>query len=120
MQVIYKYFIEASKEQDSPIFYYCVKLPKGANVISTIDISVDPDLEGIVYAIVDPEEQEMVERKIILYGTGWPVRDEDIISILRNEYQFLGTFRDLNNCIWHLWIEQEKTDIAEVFRKLLC
>ena len=119
MQVIYKYFIEASKEQDSPFFYYYVKLPKGAKVISTLDISVDPDLEGIIYAIVDPEEQEMIERKIVLYGTGWPIRDKDMNSIARNDYQFLGTFRDLNNCVWHLWIEQEKRDLVEVYSKLL-
>ena len=105
MQVIYKYFIEASKEQDSPFFYYYVKLPKGAKVISTLDIS---------------EEQEMIERKIVLYGTGWPIRDKDMNSIARNDYQFLGTFRDLNNCVWHLWIEQEKIDLVEVFSKLLC
>lgn len=120
MQIIYKYFIEASKEQDSPIFYYCVKLPRGAKVISTLDISVGPDLEGIIYAIVDPEEQEMVERKIVLYGTGWPIRDKDIIAIESNEYQFLGTFRNLGNYVWHLWIEQEKTDLIRLFDKLLC
>ena len=119
MHVIYKYFIEEEYDHEKHNYYYHVKLPKGANVISAIDVNADPDLEGTIYAIVDPKEKEMVDRKIFLFGTGWPINDVDFCDINIHSI-FLGTFRDVNGCVWHLWIQDEKIDALEVFSKLLC
>lgn len=118
MDVIYKYFIEKRYDEEVHRYYYYVTLPKDAEIISTLDVSVDPDLEGLIYAIVDPKETRTIERKIVFYGTGWPISDNDRLAMLHGK--FLGTFRDLNNCVWHLWLEEEKTDLIEIFDKLLC
>lgn len=114
MITIYKYAIEEDKENE--LFY--INVPKGAEIISAIDMS---PMSGYIYAIVDNEEKEMEHREVVWYGTGWPI---DLTKVGSSDYQFLGTFKQeiphLAPFVWHIWVEKEKIDFINVFNKLLC
>lgn len=120
MYTIYKYKIEEDKENEN--FY--IEVPKGAEVISAVGIEPADGLvgmKGFIYAIVDNEESKKVRREVIWYGTGWPI---DYAKVGSSRYQFLGTFKQdpphFTPMFWHIWVEQEQTELSEIFSKLLC
>lgn len=99
MKVIYKYPIQYNSEKN--IIY--VKLPKGAYVISALDLSMDL-LQGFVYAVVDPDLEPTIEREVLWLGTGIPLTKEQEEKVER--WYYLGTHRD-GPFVWHIWIEPE-------------
>jgi len=107
MKIIYKYPIRYNPDKNT----LYIKVPKGAEVISTVGLSLDM-LEGFIYAIVDPELEPTVEREVLLLGTGIPLMEEQEEKVLR--YQFLGTHQD-GPYIWHIWVEYEGIDLTEIF-----
>ena len=111
MTTIYKYPIKLDQEKKK----FFVELPKGAEVISATKMSSG---SGFIYAIVNSDEQETIEREVYWVGTGWSLNMEKV-----NSYQFLGTFEekfnDYQSLIWHVWVEKEDINLADIFSKLL-
>lgn len=111
MITIYKYPIKLDEKKTK----FFVELPKGAEVVSATKMKSG---SGFIYALVDSDEQETIEREVYWAGTGWPL---DMNKV--NSYQFLGTFEekpnDFQSLIWHVWVEKEDINFAEVFSKLL-
>lgn len=72
-----------------------VSMPKGAEVISVIEQN-----NGIVvYAIVDPDETQMVDKVFTIVGTG---RD---MTFDADDYVFLGTVSMFaGRYIWHVFM----------------
>ena len=105
MKVIYKYPIQYNAENNT----VSVILPKGAKVISVLDLEMDT-LTGYIYAIVDPKVQPSIEREVIWIGTGLVFTPEQEKRI--QTYQFLGTHRD-GAFVWHIWISPEPIEKVE-------
>ena len=114
MYTVYKYPIEEDKTNET--FY--VRLPKGAEVISAVDVT---PTSGYIYALVDNQEKETRDREVVWYGTGWPV---DVSKT--GTFQFLGTFKEtpphFRPMYWHVWVQKEvwMDEFDFPFDKLLC
>ena len=85
MKTIYKYPVEIVDEQ-------VIKFPKDAHALSA-------QMQGnqlCVWAMVD-SDNELVERKVRIFGTGNPVD-------LQGNWQFLGSVQE-RIFVWHVFIE---------------
>lgn len=99
MLVIYKYPIELRLDDN---FIYC-NLPKGAEELSC----VFKDLyEGYIYAIVNKEETETIEREVLWAGTSGEINQETKKKM--DKYTYLGTHLiNGSNLVWHIWLQPE-------------
>lgn len=90
MKAIYKYQLGVVGSQ-------VIKMPKGAEILS-----VKNQQENLVlYALVTPDE-ELVEHRILVYGTGHPIRAD-----IFDDFNFVGTV-NINSAtlVWHVFAER--------------
>ena len=74
-----------------------IKMPKDAEILS-----VKNQQENlVVYALVTPDE-EIVERRILVYGTGHPIRAD-----IFDDFDFVGTV-NMNSAtlVWHVFADR--------------
>ena len=71
-----------------------VDLPKGAEILSVATIAGSPHL----WALVDPDETELVRRSLITLGTGWKVVSDAPFG------RFVGTITGVKGwMVFHVW-----------------
>lgn len=79
-----------------------IKMPKDAKILS---VGRDPSKDLCVWAQIDTKK-EMVKRKILCWGTGWPL--EDAFAEFPAA-EFIGTVTD-GPYMWHIFdtkVEEE-------------
>ena len=79
-----------------------IEMPRGAKILS---IGEDPLKDLCIWAQIDTKE-EMVNRKILCWGTGWPLEDA-LAEFPASE--FVGTVID-GPYMWHIFdtkVEEE-------------
>lgn len=84
MRTIYKYTLEVTDEQ-------LVELPVGSHIIDC------QNQKGaiVMWAMIETEQKEMVKRKIIIYGTGHPIKEPESLT-------WLDTVQ-VGNFVWHIF-----------------
>lgn len=96
---LYKYPVETLQNK-----YNCINgkvdLPNGAVVISC---AIDPEKKMCFYAIVDPDETEMVTKYVMIAPTGMSFERVEW-DFLQEECEFFGTFKD-GIYMWHVWVQ---------------
>jgi hypothetical protein len=86
---IYKYQLKITDIQT-------VSMPKGAEILS----AQEQHGEVCIWALVNPEEHWMIERTILIIGTGNPIDDD----IDLEDYFFVGTVQCPRSVIvWHVF-----------------
>ena len=86
MKTIYKYKLTLKHNQGVPI-------PKNAKILH-VDIQSD---NLYFWAEVDTEEV-ITYRYFSIFGTGWDIPSEENI-----EYVYIGTVKEQDDLIWHLY-----------------
>lgn len=87
MKQIWKYELDAT---DSPV----VRMPIGSQSLS---VGMQGDTL-IVWALVDPERDEQLERfRFRVAGTG------DFVEAIMESWKFLGTVKNRNGIARHVW-----------------
>ena len=97
MKTIYKYKLSAETEQ-------LIKVPVNAMALSVIN----QENNLMVYLMVESEEERMISRAVLIYGTGHPIKTIDHTDYLYG-YKFLGTVPMYDaSLIWHVWISNDQ------------
>ena len=84
MKSVYKYVLDYCwNVVDDPKIPYTIELPKGAEVLSC---GLQNKENVCIWAMVDPNQTEMIEAEFYIFGTGWNIPDD-----ITNSLRFIGT-----------------------------
>lgn len=92
MRKIFKYRLEITDEQK-------IRLPLGSKILSV----VNQRNEMVLYALVKPEEDRMVDHTFYIVGTGHYIQEEDI---RHSSYLGTVTFGANQTFVWHIFFKE--------------
>lgn len=85
MKSVYKYVLDYCwNVVEDPKIPYTIELPKGATVLSC---GLQNKENVCIWAMVDPNQTEMIEAEFYIFGTGWNISDD-----ISNDLRFIGTY----------------------------
>ena len=85
MKSVYRYVLDYCwNVVEDPKIPYTIELPKGATVLSC---GLQNKENVCIWAMVDPNQTEMIEAEFYIFGTGWSISDD-----ISNGLRFIGTY----------------------------
>lgn len=100
MKSVYKYVLDYCwNVVDDPKIPYTIELPKGATVLSC---GLQNKENVCIWAMVDPNQTEMVEVEFYIFGIGWPISDD-----IYNGLRFIGTYMISDGMfVYHVFMKE--------------
>lgn len=100
MKSVYKYVLDYCwNVVDDPKIPYTIELPKGATVLSC---GLQNNENVCIWAMVDPNQTEMIEVEFYIFGTGWNISDD-----IGNDLRFIGTYMISDGMfVYHVFMKE--------------
>lgn len=100
MKSVYKYVLDYCwNVVDDPKIPYTIELPKGATVLSC---GLQNKENVCIWAMVDPNQTEMIEVEFYIFGTGWNISDD-----IGNDLRFIGTYMISDGMfVYHVFMKE--------------
>lgn len=100
MKSVYKYVLDycwnVVDDHKNP---YTIELPKGAEVLSC---GLQNKENVCIWAMVDPNQTEMIEAEFYIFGTGWNIPDD-----ITNSLRFIGTYMISDGMfVYHVFMKE--------------
>lgn len=100
MKSVYKYVLDYCwNVVDDPKIPYTIELPKGATVLSC---GLQNKENVCIWAMVDPNQTELIEVEFYIFGTGWNISDD-----IDNGLRFIGTYMISDGMfVYHVFMKE--------------